>query len=184
MLHALIPVHLYKYKINFVMLIQEAIGHVFLQLQDVLKNISSSQYRQASQRLSGATIGQHVRHVIELFLCLEKGYTHGVVNYEKRKRDIQIETDKTMAAELLQNLYAGIGKTDAPLLLEFSGDISAEATITISTNYYRELLYNLEHTVHHMALIRVAVTEVSELVLPDGFGVASSTLKYRASCAQ
>ncbi|HEY1018627.1 MAG TPA: hypothetical protein VGE25_06510 [Sediminibacterium sp.] len=166
------------------MLIQEAIGHVFVQLQDVLANISSSQYRQASQRLSGATIGQHVRHVIELFLCLETGYAHGVINYEKRNRDIQIETDKTMAADLLQNLYTRIGKADTSLLLAFSGDSSAEATITISTNYYRELLYNLEHTVHHMALIRVAVAEVSDLLLPDGFGVASSTLKYRASCAQ
>ncbi len=166
------------------MLIQEAIGHVFVQLQDVLVNISSVQYRQGSQRLSGATIGQHVRHVIELFLCLEKGYVHGVVNYENRERDMQIEADKAMAVTLLQNLYDRIGKVDTPLLLKFSGDSSSDTGITIATNYYRELLYNLEHTVHHMALIRVAVTELSDLVLPDGFGVASSTLKYRASCAQ
>eukprot|EP01136_Pigoraptor_vietnamica_P005677 Opistho-1_new@37630 len=166
------------------MLIQKAIGHVFAQLQDALVNISSSQYTQASQRLSGATIGQHVRHVIELFLCLEKGYAQGVVNYEKRNRDIQIETDKAMAVDLLRSLYARIGKQDAALSLEFAGDGSSEAGVTIATNYYRELLYNLEHTVHHMALIRVAVTELSDLVLPDGFGVASSTLKYRASCAQ
>lgn len=166
------------------MLLQEAIGHVFAQLQDVLVNIPSSQYTQASQRLSGATIGQHVRHVIELFVCLEKGYADGTVNYENRARDIQIETDKTMALALLQNLYTRIGKTDTTLLLEVSGDGTSDASMTISTNYYRELLYNLEHTVHHMALIRVAVTELSDLVLPDGFGVASSTLKYRATCAQ
>jgi uncharacterized damage-inducible protein DinB len=166
------------------MLIQEAIGHVFVQLQDALVNISSSQYTQRSQRLSGATIGQHVRHVIELFFCLENGYTQGVVNYENRKRDVQIETDKTMAVALLQNLYSRIEKADTSLLLEFSGDASSATAITISTNYYRELLYNLEHTVHHMALIRVAVTELSDLVLPEGFGVASSTLKYRALCAQ
>ncbi len=166
------------------MLIQEAIGHVFVQLQEVLVKISSSQYSQASQRLAGATIGQHVRHVIELFLCLEKGYTQGVVNYEKRKRDLQIETDKAVAAALLHKMYALIEKEDAPLLLEFSGHASSDETVRITTNYLRELLYNLEHTVHHMALIRVAVTEVSDLVLPPDFGVASSTLKYRATCAQ
>lgn len=166
------------------MLIRESIGRVFDQLEDALTNISSSQYTQVSQRLSGATIGQHVRHVIELFVCLEKGYAQGVVNYEKRKRDIRIETDKALALDLLQKRYARIEKTDRPLILEFSGDGAAGENSVMATNYFRELLYNLEHTVHHMALIRVALSEVSDLVLPAGFGVASSTLKYRASCAQ
>jgi len=34
-------------------------------------------------------------------------------------------------------------------------------TIVISTNYFRELIYNLKHTVHHMALIGVGINEVS-----------------------
>jgi hypothetical protein len=31
--------------------------------------------------------------------------------------------------------------------------------VRIESNYFRELLYNLEHCIHHQALIKVAVTK-------------------------
>ena len=107
-----------------------------------------------------------------------------MVNYEKRKRDYRIETDKAFAAEQLQIIYAGIDRPDKYLLLEAGYDEHSDELLTIPSNYYREVVYNLEHTVHHMALIRVGITDVSTVQLPDGFGVASSTIKYRNACAQ
>ena len=56
--------------------------------------------------------------------------------------------------------------------------------VAIPSNYYREIAYNLEHTIHHMALIRVGINEVSSVVLPTEFGVAYSTIKFRQQCAQ
>lgn len=125
-----------------------------------------------------------MRHVIELFQCLERGYESGTINYEKRKRDINIETDKDLATQLLLNIHEGLGKGNKELLLEASYDDNSGAVITIHTNYYREIAYNLEHTIHHMALIRVGVNEVASISLPDNFGVASSTVKFRKQCVQ
>jgi hypothetical protein len=45
-------------------------------------------------------------------------------------------------------------------------------------------MYNLEHTIHHMALIRIGISEVSDIRLSENYGVASSTIKHLQSCAQ
>jgi uncharacterized damage-inducible protein DinB len=162
----------------------QAIKNVFAQLTDSLEQLTDEQYSQQSKILFNASIGQHVRHVIELFICLNQGYETGTVNYEKRKRDHRIETDRMLAVQLLQMIANSLDKADKLLLLEAGYDEQSDNTATVITNYHREIIYNLEHTVHHMALIRVGITEVSGVELPESFGVASSTVKYRKACAQ
>jgi uncharacterized damage-inducible protein DinB len=165
-------------------MLQKAIHNVFLQLTASLDQLDAVQYAQECRTLSNASIGKHLRHVIELFQSLEKGYAEGVVNYEKRKRDTRIENDKDFALSLLHEIHNNLDKPDKQLILESSYDEDSDELITISTNYNREVMYNLEHTIHHMALIRVGINEVSEIQLPENYGVASSTVKYRQTCAQ
>jgi hypothetical protein len=166
------------------MLLKQPVQHVFVQLSETLQQLSDEEYSQPSRILFNASIGQHTRHIIELFLCLEQGYQSGVVNYEKRKRDRDIETDRQFAIGLLKNIYQRIDRPNVNMVLEADDYDGEMLTVSIPTNYYREVAYNLEHTIHHMALIRVGVNEVSEIVLPDEFGVAYSTIKYREQCAQ
>ncbi len=162
----------------------ESIGTVFSQLSESLEALNDEEYTMPSKTLFNATIGQHIRHIIELFQCLEMGYQTGTVNYEERKRDLSIETKREFAKDLLSEILKHLEKPNRPLLLEGSFDEESSVIISLSTNYYRELVYNLEHTVHHMALIRIGINEVSQVEVPVGFGVASSTIKYRKSCAQ
>jgi hypothetical protein len=166
------------------MQLQQAISNVFVQLNDSVDQLTNEQYIQPILTLSNATIGQHVRHIIELFMCLENGYQTGLVNYEKRKRDYTIETNKAFAKQLMHSISAVLGKPNKTLMLEAGYDDLSEDVVTIETNYLREVVYNLEHTVHHMALIRVGITSFAKVKLPDNYGVASSTIKYRQTCAQ
>ncbi len=166
-----------------VMKIEKTIQNVLAQLSDSLLQLTNEEYSQPVAILSNATMGQHVRHVVELFICLFNGYETRTVNYEKRKRDKRIETDKDFAIELMQMIGNNLEKPNKELQLEGSHD-DHSCSYIIATNYYREIVYNLEHTVHHMALIRVGINEVSSITIPDGFGVASSTIKYRKECAQ
>jgi hypothetical protein len=166
------------------MLLKQPLQHVFVQLSDTLTRLSDAEYMQPCKTLFNASIGQHVRHIIELFQCLESGYETGMVNYENRKRDYLIETNRELAAGLLKDIYSNLEKPNKAIVLEAEDYCDSMEPVTIPSNYYRELAYNLEHTIHHMALIRVGVSEVASIELPEEFGVAYSTMKYRQQCAQ
>ncbi len=166
------------------MQLQKAVNNVFVQLSASLADLSQEEYIQPSKTLFNNTIGQHVRHIIELFQCLENGYETGVVNYEKRRRDMVIEGSKQTALELLHKIHESLDRQNKELVLEATYDEHSGETIKLATNYFREIAYNLEHTIHHMALIRVGINEISSIQLPAEFGVASSTVKHRNQCAQ
>lgn len=110
-----------------------------------------------------------------------QGYDKGEVCYDKRRRDKRIEQDLNFAIKQIEVIEQTLVKPnkDLQLLYELSG-VGTEMT----SNYFREVMYNLEHTIHHEALIKVAVTEFTNIMLPDSFGVAPSTIQYRSQCVQ
>ena len=154
------------------------------QLEKVLTALTDDQYNELVPILSNTSIGQHMRHVIEFFLELRYGYESGEVNYDQRKRDYLIQTQRTVAIEKLKDISLSLELPDKPLFLTASFPINGIRDVALRSNYDRELLYNLEHTVHHMALIRIGVHAVSTINLPDTFGVAESTVQYMQLCAQ
>ena len=166
------------------MQLQQAVKNVFFQLSESLQGLSEKDYSRPSVNLNNSTIGQHVRHIIEMFQCLETGYQSGIINYEQRKRDPVIETNKSVAIALLTTIENAIDRPDKSITLEGVYDETLSESVRVATNYSREVIYNLEHTVHHMALIRVGLMEFSFNDLPDSFGVAAATTKYKKACAQ
>ena len=152
-------------------------------LAEALDRLTDQQYTVSCITLSGSSIGQHVRHVVEFFQCLLSGYDMGVVNYDSRHRNQKIATDIAYGQECLSAITDNISQADKPMAL-YAGFGGEGQSSILSTTYFRELFYNIEHTIHHMALIRIGIREVSETELPPEFGVAPSTLKYQAECAQ
>lgn len=154
-----------------------------------LHSIAPTAYREALPVLSQATIGQHTRHFIEFFQCLVKA-THAdnqsekcVLNYDLRRRDRQIEADPVYALQALKNIAKNFPQLAAerPLWLE-SKDYKIDTALLLPTTLERELLYNIEHTIHHFALIKIGLQEVApEIQLPDHFGFAPSTVYKETS---
>jgi uncharacterized protein YqgV (UPF0045/DUF77 family) len=156
------------------------------QLSDMTRQLKATDFARPSAALSNATLGQHARHTLEFFICLEQGFQGGVVNYDKRSHDTLIETDLDIALSAIDRIREFIlsRKSDKTLKLEVGYDRDAENWVTIETNYYRELTYNIEHAVHHMAIMKIGIRDVAPYVsIPPDFGVAVSTLRYQEALA-
>lgn len=151
------------------------------QFKQVLLELPKDCYSRSCNILSNASIGQHTRHVIELYLCLIKGYDQSDVSYDRRKRDRKIEKDLSFAIEKLAFIQMHLKKPNKAIQIsyELNGEI-----LTLDTNYHREVMYNLEHTIHHQALIKIGICHFSDQKVPETFGVAPSTLQFRKECAQ
>lgn len=161
--------------------LHQACANILDQLSHFVEQIKQQDFCKPVKALNQATIGQHVRHTIEFFICLERGCASGKVNYDKRNHDRLIETDKLAALNVLTRIknFVLMKATNKPLLLEVNYDYSEGSFTTIETNLMRELAYNIEHAIHHMAIIRIGVHDSIDYVsLPADFGVAPSTVRH------
>lgn len=149
--------------------LQEQLNH----LSGLVRQISTEQYTHTCRYLGNSTIGGHTRHVIELLQCAWNGYDQGKVDYINRQRNLALETDRELALQTIDRFQALTGLADKKLLVYAGGSSFVEST------FYRELLYNIEHAIHHLALIKVAIVDL-DLNPPDpNFGIAYSTIQYR-----
>lgn len=159
----------------------ESIRQSLDELIYLLDQLSDQDYSKSCQALSNATIGEHTRHILEMFQCLEQSYDSGILNYDNRQRNKQIQTETEFAKKCIIQIKKELKSENKIIYLEqFIDGLS----MRIQSNYYRELLYNLEHCVHHQALIKVAVLQFKNIIIDENFGVARSTIAYRKQCVQ
>ncbi len=151
------------------------------ELSDLVSKLSDDDYCFPCYELSNATIGEHTRHIIEMFQCLENQYQNGIVNYDNRERNYLIQTNTAFAKECIDVILNQIEKPNKKLQLQ---QIIDKEELLIESNYHRELLYNLEHCIHHQALIKVVIIQLTTVDIDKNFGVARSTIEYRKQCAQ
>lgn len=164
--------------------INTACSHILSQLHDLIDQISDEDFVKQGSTLSGSTIGQHVRHTLEFFIMLENGVRTGLINYDNRAHDKVVERDKQIALAVVKQIQAFVTKQsdNVPIVLEIGYDLRKEDVTNVETNYLRELVYNIEHAVHHMAIIKIGIKEIAPyIILPRDFGVAASTIRYQDS---
>ncbi|MEM7376150.1 MAG: DinB family protein [Pseudomonadota bacterium] len=164
------------------MRIQQSAEALLDQLSDVVAQLDEPDFSRPVPTLSGASVGQHLRHTIEFFCCVIDGVETGTIDYDLRCRDPALESDPTAALRAIDGIKGFLAGTerDRPLTLRVDYSVEPGNGSEIHSCLFRELAYNIEHAVHHMALIRIGVAEIDPSVaLPEHFGVASSTVRYR-----
>lgn len=158
---------------------------VIRQLTDLLKQLSPSEYTKSLCVLNGSSIGQHTRHVVEFYQCLLSGKAHGVVDYDARERNLLLENDLNFTVEVLErieNSIISIKNPNETILLSVS--YCTENQGFIETNFMREMVYLVEHSIHHYALIRIGLQQTfPDIKIPKNFGIAYSTIRHHEMSA-
>ena len=153
-----------------------------LQLRSLLNSLDETVYIRKQKILSEASIGQHMRHILEFYLLLVSGSFTGTISYDKRERNPRIENSLSFAIDTINLLIPAMGllNTEDKVLLEADYTTDGSTENKVNSSVGRELAYCIEHSIHHQALIR-AVLIASGLpdVIDNNFGVAYSTIRYR-----
>lgn len=156
-------------------ILEEEAHQVLQQLSNCLDSLTNEEYTEKILVFENMSIGEHSRHIIELFQQLLLGYDLGIINYDARKRDKLLQQDILFAKQSIKALITELKRKNKSLQL-FTTYNNKQS---IETNYYRELMYNIEHCIHHQAIIKIGLYYLEKNCSIENFGIAKSTIEYR-----
>ncbi len=155
-----------------------------LELKAVLLKLGESSYTDFNSK-GQASVGQHVRHTLAFYHCLFQA--DETVNYDKRERDVFLETNVDHAISSIEEIVEQLRKfdLDRPIALSTQVESVSHDSLVFNSSLSRELFYVLEHAIHHMAIMRILIMDqIPNFELSPSFGVAYSTLAYREQVAK
>ncbi len=159
------------------------IDDVFHQIRFYLSRLEQEKYQRPLEIFSGSSIGQHTRHIIEFFQCLLAQIDSGTLNYDLRQRNRKLEQSPEYAmAEIVLILDRLRYLNQLPMiqLVSSYGAADEQEPLVVDTSLERELLYNIEHAIHHLAMIKIGLKIVApDMKLLNSFGVANATLAFQ-----
>ncbi|MEM8909335.1 MAG: hypothetical protein AAGD05_15925 [Bacteroidota bacterium] len=164
-------------------MLQNSAKELLNQLNHIIDQCNEQDFSKPLKELSGSTLGQHVRHTLEFFICLFDARNEKLINYDHRQHDPHIESDRRLAQSVIVSINDFLDKSTEDFEVFFEANYTeAEGNNqSMKSSFFRELAYNIEHSIHHMALIKIAINHsLNYIVLPEHFGVASSTVRYRS----
>lgn len=151
---------------------------------ELLASFDDERFSRRQQGGEKSGVGPHLRHVIDHYKCLLAAAETERIDYDHRERDNDSEHSVSRAKEILYELVAGLedlkdlGKDHLYLVRMDCGTNNETGDQEwCRSTLGRELQFLVSHTVHHFAIIDLYCYAMG-IAVPDGFGVAPSTLKY------
>ncbi|MDX1957645.1 MAG: DinB family protein [Leptospiraceae bacterium] len=153
-----------------------------LELVKVLENMDDNIYSISIPILFQSSVGEHVRHIYEFYECLFNSANENVICYDTRNRSLELQTSRELCLKKLVEI------TDRLHILDLNKELILKTKLVYdSDNFYfsetsiqRELLFILDHTIHHMAIIRIGIESLNlDIKIPEFFGFTPSTVKHK-----
>lgn len=145
----------------------------------LLTHISDAQYSDKSIAPYYSSIGANMRHVLDVFACILKGFDKRKINFSDRERNQLAEEETKFGIayfnDILRKLHT-LKSTDFDLIVAVSDDLGSGV---VTTNYTLggALAQAHSHAIHHFASIGFIIHQLG-IDLPDAdFGYNPTTPK-------
>ncbi|MBL8763421.1 MAG: hypothetical protein JNM07_04040 [Phycisphaerae bacterium] len=183
-----------------------AAGAILGACAELVSRLTQEQYAAPCARMYGASVGKHVRHVLDHFRAVIRAAPapgrlgagarqHGreeapceEIEYDNRTRAVPEETDRGVALRAITEVRAAldalrgaVGMDEREVRVRVLLSDNGEEGVFRST-LGRELAFASHHALHHHAMIGVIANELGQPPA-DGFGMAPSTLRHARELA-
>lgn len=154
------------------------------QALDLLGRVDDNHFSTSPEGWAPHRVCSHLRHIIEFYECFLSGLESAHIDYDSRKRDLNVESSPAAAAKRICSL---IDRLDSEPALGFEMILFVRAEDAeglglpdpyLMSSVARELMMLSSHTIHHFALIAMTLRAHGMTLDPD-FGMAPSTLRHQ-----
>jgi len=155
---------------------------VIEQGENFLNTVTATSYQKTLKPYFMSSSGEHMRHILDHFIALMNGYKSGLVDYDLRNRNSQIESDQKLALQQLQSIKQWLNTLNenelkAPVEMKTEVSLAEKSAATIPSSLARELVFVTSHAVHHFSIISIAM-QMQDLSIDKGFGIAPATASH------
>ena len=148
----------------------------------LLNNLSDDEYADCSVAPYYSSIGNHIRHVLDVFACIFDGLEKGEIDFSKREKDVLAETNRNVGLRYfetiinrLNNLKENSFHKKITICDDLGcGKIAAEYTLGSA------LMQAQSHAIHHFATIGYIINQLNISLPVKDFGY-NPTSEIKAS---
>ncbi len=150
-----------------------------------LMQLSDSHYVSVQTPYVNSSIGQHMRHIVDVFFAVTRRIDPSLIDYDLRRRGADIETSREIAIRELNevrdwmvsyDILPGRGD-DERIAIRTEVMLQDTLSVEIESSIVRELVFASSHAVHHFALISV-IAKLQGVKLDESFGLAPATASF------
>lgn len=158
---------------------------VLKQAENFLQSSTEESYNIIIEPYFISSCGEHMRHILDHFVAIMNMHKLGEIDYDKRQRGSNIETDISKALSQIADINNWIStlklsELEKKHIMKTEVSVNSKACSTVSTTLGRELIFASSHAIHHFSIISI-IMKMQNFEMKDDFGIAPATASYLRS---
>jgi len=129
-----------------------------------------------------SSIGGHIRHILDFYRSIFKGFNNYLIDLTDRERNLELEVDVNLAKMEIRKVLTeleNILQYDLEEKYKLIDDLGL-GKLSIPTNLYSVLVQANSHTIHHYAIISQLLFAFDIVIEDTTFGYNPTTPQKRS----